>query len=138
MLELPEGLQSLITQLFHVVPMYTFLCVSMQFEGNVFGSTRFQEKATDVFQDGSPQIPSEEKATAQLAGKPEAAETNMGTPRDIGRPVLLKKVTIFIPKANLGDLPSWEDKDLVFVAPMDQRADFVRVQRPSKVVTKNL
>ena len=85
MLELPEGLQSLITQLFHVVSMYTFLCVSMHFEGNVFGSTRFQEKATDVFQDGSPQIPSEEKATAQLAGKPEAAETNMGTPGDISR-----------------------------------------------------
>lgn len=93
MLELPEGLQSLITQLFHVVSMYTFHhYVFLSIWGECFwGQRGFKKKQpTDVFQDGSPQIPSEEKATAQLAGKPEAAETNMGTPGDISRPFLVK------------------------------------------------
>lgn len=67
------------------------LCVSKHLGGMFLGQRGFKKKQpTDVFQDGSPQIPSEEKATAQLAGKPEAAETNMGTPGDISRPFLVK------------------------------------------------
>ena len=64
--------------------------ISMCFEANVFGVNEVSRKASDLFQDGSPQIPSEEKATAQLAGKPEGKQGKQTRERwgDISRPFL--------------------------------------------------